>query len=139
MDPTIEVPGTGQTVGDFQALGYDETEIQTLFSSGDVATTGLSATSYGPTAAPDGGSGGNTNWLSGLGGFLNTVGTTLTNVTRSLSPPKTGTTLYNPATGLPYGIDPRTGRPVSTPTSDTLQILTWVLIAVAAVLILRKM
>jgi hypothetical protein len=140
MDLTTEVPGTGQTVGELQALGYDDSDIQSLFSSGDIPTSGLSDTAYGPTAAPDGGNGGNTNWLSGLGDFLGSAGTTITNITRALSSPKPGTTLYNPATGLPYGIDPRTGLPTRpAQTSQFLNVAVWILIAVAVVWTLKKL
>jgi hypothetical protein len=138
MDPTIEVPGTGQSVGELQALGYDETEIQSLFSSGDIPTSGLSETAYGPVASSDGG--GNSNWLSGLTDFFSSAGTAITNVTRALSPPKAGTTLFNPQTGLPYGIDPRTGLPTRpAQTSQLLNVVTWVVIAIAVIWTLKKL
>ena len=59
---------------------------------------------------------------------------------RAISPPKPGTTLYNPATGVPYGIDPRTGLPMArTQTSQLLSVATWVLIAIAVVWTLKKL
>jgi hypothetical protein len=136
-DPETEVAGTGMTVGELQALDYSDSEIQSLFSSSDVPTSGLSETAYGPSL--DGG-GGNTNWVSGLTRFLDGAGTTLTNVYRAINPPKAGTSLYDPKTGLPYGIDPQTGRPrTSTQTSKFLEIGAWVVIAIAAVWFLKKL
>lgn len=99
------------------------------FSGFDYSAGDLSAINSG-----GGGGGGNSNWFSGLTGFLTAIGTTVTNVSRSLSPPKAGTTLYNPQTGVPYGIDPRTGQPtVPTQTSQLLNVAAWVVIAIVAV------
>jgi hypothetical protein len=132
MDPTIEVPGTGLTVGDLTDAGYSASDISAMFSAGDVPSSGISSTLIGPTVADGGGGGGNSSWISGLGGFLGSVGTAVTNITRAVNPPKAGTPLYNPATGLPYGIDPRTGRPVvSAQTSSLVTVVVFVLIAIA--------
>ena len=131
MDPTIQVPGTGMTVADLQSYGYSDSDISALFSAGDVPSSGISDTLIGPTVADGGAGGGNSSWISGLGGFLGSIGTAVTNITRAVNPPKPGTPLYNPATGLPYGIDPRTGRPVVS--AQTSQLVTIAFFAVLAI------
>lgn len=139
MDPTIEVPGTGSTVGELQGYGYSDADIQAFFSAGDTPTSGISSSPIGPSF--DGGStGGNTSWVSGLSGILSTVGTTFTNINRALNPPKAGTTLYNPQTGLPYGIDPRTGKPVAAAQRSTLvNVLVIGMIVVGGLWVLRHL
>ena len=73
------------------------------------------------------------SWLSGIAG----IGTAITGIFRAIDPPKPGTTLYNPATGLPYGVDPRTGRPVvAAQTQSMITIAFWVLLAIFALRLL---
>lgn len=87
-----------------------------------------------PTIADTSGGGG---WLSGLVGVFSTIGTTFTNVYRTVNPPKPTTV---PPGGAVY--DPSSGqyRPaVAQPTTISPNTLLWagVLIVLAVVLVPR--
>lgn len=89
-----------------------------------------------PMPAPVSSSGsGASSWLSGLTG----LGTAVTNIVRAVDPPKSGTVLYNPQTGLPYGINPATGQPYAAAQTQSLVTLAfWVLLAFLAFRLLSK-
>lgn len=128
MDETQVVPGTGMTVGDLQQMGYSTGDIQGLLNNPlgapvptDTSTSGGSGT----------GASGSSSWLSGISG----IGTAITNIFRAINPPRAGTPLYNPATGLPYGVNPATGLPY--PQRQTQTMGTLLVFAVIAYVLIK--
>jgi hypothetical protein len=103
-------------------------------SAWDVPTSGISTDFIGPQPAPasavsavaqqNGGS-----WLSGL----SALGSAAVNIARAVSPPSAGTTLYNPSTGLPYGLNPATGQAYGAPSAGTQAFVLFVLVAAAVI------
>lgn len=141
MDPTLEVPGTGQTVGDLQGQGYSDNEIFDFFTSpvssyGDASQMGP-ALPAGTSISSATASGSNSSWLSGLTSTIGAIGTSFVNITRAVSSPKAGSVLYDPKTGLPYGIDPKTGQPVASAQASSLFTLGF--FALLAILLVRTL
>ena len=133
MDPTLTVPGSGGlTVGDLQNAGWSSGEIQTLWDqqTNPATAIGLDMTGSSPTSGTTGSSS-SSSWLSGIAG----IGSAITNVFRAINPPKAGTTLYNPATGLPYGVNPATGLPY--PQAQTQSLGTLLIFVVMAFVLIK--
>lgn len=129
MDPTQVVAGTGMTVGDLQQMGYSSSDIQSLISN----PTGLGVPDTSLASGSGTGSSSTSSWLSGI----SSVGTAITNVFRAINPPRAGTTLYNPATGLPYGVNPATGLPY--PQTQTQSLGTLLIFVVIAFVLIRTL
>lgn len=123
--------GTG-TPAELAALGY--TPDQIAIAAGSVApnvsgSAGAATVSSGGTATGSA----STSWISGLSGLFGSIGTTLTNVTRAATNSK-----INPATGVAYGIDPKTGKPIVSGSTQTSLLLIVLVLVVAWALLSGK-
>lgn len=94
-------------------------------SSGIAAAQAISSggTSPSSSGATSPSSNASSSWISGLGSLFGSIGTTLTNVTRATKSPT-----INPATGLPYGINPQTG--LAYPSTGTQSSLVLIILAI---------
>lgn len=96
--------------------GYSDPGAVDLWA-GDTPTSGYNpGLLSSPAPAPGNSSGG---WLSGI----TNLGSAVVNIIRAVDPPKPGTQVYNPVTGLPYGINPQTGLPVAAAQTQSLVVL----------------
>ena len=112
-----DTSNSGQTPAELVAAGYSAADVAQL--AGSIAPNVSGASGAASLSKPAPGGAGSASFLSGLTGLFSTIATTATNVSRA-----SANSSINPATGVAYGIDPKTGKAYTTAgSSSTLLVL----------------